>query len=249
MPAARAAFGLWKMASRPSISTVPASGRYTPARIFISVDLPAPFSPVIACTEPRRPVRETSSSARVEPKSLRDGSNRHKRRRPAVVRVEQDRLAHGQPGQSGQRWKQFLQLRLGQRRRQPIRVVQVRPVALVEVDLRDGRGRREIGSIDRLAFQQRDRGPHRRHAEPGRVDGRDAPDAAGFPGTQEAVVALAAHRHERLAAFLENVETSARHFSAGEPDAVNLAARQHQVLAELLALGIGPIAEGPRSLS
>jgi hypothetical protein len=32
----------------PPSATVPASGWYTPARIFISVDLPAPFSPTIA---------------------------------------------------------------------------------------------------------------------------------------------------------------------------------------------------------
>ncbi len=29
---------------------VPSSGRWTPYRIFISVDLPAPFSPTTACT-------------------------------------------------------------------------------------------------------------------------------------------------------------------------------------------------------
>ena len=34
----------------PSTSIVPSSGFWTPYRIFISVDLPAPFSPTIACT-------------------------------------------------------------------------------------------------------------------------------------------------------------------------------------------------------
>ena len=38
----------------PSTSMVPESGFWTPYRIFISVDLPAPFSPTIACTVPAR---------------------------------------------------------------------------------------------------------------------------------------------------------------------------------------------------
>src|SRR5882672_3200542 len=40
----------------------PASGWYTPARIFIKVDLPAPFSPTSACTSPARADRFTSAS-------------------------------------------------------------------------------------------------------------------------------------------------------------------------------------------
>src|SRR5690606_5475085 len=52
----------WAMASdgeendtcSPSISIVPESGFWTPYRIFISVDLPAPFSPTIAWIVPRR---------------------------------------------------------------------------------------------------------------------------------------------------------------------------------------------------
>src|SRR3954467_5586413 len=37
----------------------PSSGVYTPARIFINVDLPAPFSPTIAWTSPARSSRST----------------------------------------------------------------------------------------------------------------------------------------------------------------------------------------------
>src|SRR3954468_20252885 len=37
----------------------PSSGVYTPARIFIIVDLPAPFSPTIAWTSPARRSRST----------------------------------------------------------------------------------------------------------------------------------------------------------------------------------------------
>src|SRR4051794_24840432 len=42
-----------------------------PAMIFISVDLPAPFSPMRACTEPRFSRNWTSSSARTPGNSLR----------------------------------------------------------------------------------------------------------------------------------------------------------------------------------
>src|SRR5262245_36782027 len=49
---------------------LPASGRTAPARIFISVLLPAPFSPNTAWIEPRPRTSETSRSARVRPKLL-----------------------------------------------------------------------------------------------------------------------------------------------------------------------------------
>src|ERR1700722_16620568 len=42
-----------------------------PAMIFISVDLPAPFSPISACTWPRLKRNETLSSARTPGKALR----------------------------------------------------------------------------------------------------------------------------------------------------------------------------------
>src|SRR5262245_45918762 len=42
-----------------------------PAMIFISVDLPAPFSPMRACTEPRFNLNRTSSRARTPGNSLR----------------------------------------------------------------------------------------------------------------------------------------------------------------------------------
>ncbi len=41
-----------------------------PAATFIRVDLPAPFSPVIAWISPAWTVRLTSSSARIPPKDL-----------------------------------------------------------------------------------------------------------------------------------------------------------------------------------
>jgi hypothetical protein len=64
MPARRASTGCAKLTGTPSIRMRPASGRRIPARIFISVDLPAPFSPQIACTSPPWQSKLTSSSAR-----------------------------------------------------------------------------------------------------------------------------------------------------------------------------------------
>ena len=48
MPAAMASRGLEKCRAAPSTRTVPRSGRQTPPRMRISVDLPAPFSPTTA---------------------------------------------------------------------------------------------------------------------------------------------------------------------------------------------------------
>src|SRR5688500_8030891 len=57
----------WELSSKtrgcPSITTEPDVGRYAPLRIFSNVDLPAPFSPINACTDPARTSKETSVSA------------------------------------------------------------------------------------------------------------------------------------------------------------------------------------------
>src|SRR3954463_7213261 len=63
MPASVASRGEWKRMGRPLTRISPSSGRMLPARIFISVDLPAPFSPIRACTVPGRIRRLTPSSA------------------------------------------------------------------------------------------------------------------------------------------------------------------------------------------
>ena len=49
--------------SRPSMRMLPALGAATPPRIFISVDLPAPFSPISPSTSPRMTRRLTLSRA------------------------------------------------------------------------------------------------------------------------------------------------------------------------------------------
>src|SRR2546423_133936 len=68
IPAACDCLALSKIASSPSRTRRPASGRWTPARIFTSVDLPAPFSPTSPCTSPAKSSMCPSSSARTAPK-------------------------------------------------------------------------------------------------------------------------------------------------------------------------------------
>src|SRR5437763_1464514 len=68
IPAACDCFALSKIASSPSRTSRPASGRWTPARILTSVDLPAPFSPTRPCTSPGKSAMSPSSSACAAPK-------------------------------------------------------------------------------------------------------------------------------------------------------------------------------------
>src|SRR4249919_34262 len=68
MPAACDCLALSKIASSPSSTSRPASGRWTPARILTSVDFPAPFSPTRPCSSPGRSATSPSSSARTAPK-------------------------------------------------------------------------------------------------------------------------------------------------------------------------------------
>src|SRR5262245_28287782 len=65
-PATIASCGLAKCRSRPSTRTTPRSGRCTPPRMRISVDLPAPFSPTMAWISPNA----TPPSASVAPNRL-----------------------------------------------------------------------------------------------------------------------------------------------------------------------------------
>ena len=63
IPSSSATRGEEISVSTPSIEIVPASGRFSPERIPISVDFPAPFSPSRQCTSPRRSVRSIRSFA------------------------------------------------------------------------------------------------------------------------------------------------------------------------------------------
>src|SRR6516225_6998799 len=70
MPAAMASWGLAKWHSSPSRRTTPRSGRWTPPRMRINVDLPAPFSPTTAWISPYATSKSTPSSATVAPNRL-----------------------------------------------------------------------------------------------------------------------------------------------------------------------------------
>src|SRR4029453_4751214 len=68
IPADCDCFALSKIASSPSMTSRPASGLWTPARILTSVDFPAPFSPPRPCTSPPKRSMTPSSSAWTAPK-------------------------------------------------------------------------------------------------------------------------------------------------------------------------------------
>src|SRR5438046_3966146 len=63
MPEAMASFGLVNVTSRPSRRIRPSSGWYRPYRMFMSVVLPAPFSPSSAWISPSSTTRSTWSLA------------------------------------------------------------------------------------------------------------------------------------------------------------------------------------------
>ena len=63
MPRWRASSGVRGVASTPSTSILPEVSATTPAITFVSVDLPAPFSPTSAWISPRRSSKSTFSMA------------------------------------------------------------------------------------------------------------------------------------------------------------------------------------------
>src|SRR5215212_779035 len=64
MPSDCAWLGVRGAIGLPPRTICPASGGCTPVRTLISVDLPAPFSPISAWISPARTVKSTPSSAR-----------------------------------------------------------------------------------------------------------------------------------------------------------------------------------------
>src|SRR6476660_4916088 len=70
IPAMRASWGVRNWTVLPSRIISPESGRYAPARIFMSVLFPAPFSPMKACTSPGQIRRSTFLRARTPGKLL-----------------------------------------------------------------------------------------------------------------------------------------------------------------------------------
>src|ERR1700677_4213586 len=70
IPAARASRVERKWTSLPSIRISPTSPAWTPAMIFISVLLPAPFSPATPWIEPGRSAKSTPRNAWTPPNAL-----------------------------------------------------------------------------------------------------------------------------------------------------------------------------------
>src|SRR5512136_733256 len=70
MPSRRAISGVLTSVGAPSSRISPALRGMAPARIFISVDLPAPFSPTMACTSPPSAEKSTPRKASVPSKLL-----------------------------------------------------------------------------------------------------------------------------------------------------------------------------------
>ena len=70
MPRSRASAAEVRTTGRPSRMISPEVGGWMPARIFISVDLPAPFSPNSVVTWPRWMSKFTPFRARTLPKDL-----------------------------------------------------------------------------------------------------------------------------------------------------------------------------------
>src|SRR5688500_20236078 len=75
MPCSMASRGLDGRSARPCQRIAPASGAINPARIFSSVDLPAPFSPTSACALPAATAKLTPRRAVMAPKDFWMPSN------------------------------------------------------------------------------------------------------------------------------------------------------------------------------
>src|SRR5688500_12007957 len=75
MPRSSASRGLPRCSRSPRQCTSPPSGWTMPARIFSSVDLPAPFSPIRPWASPSATANDTPRSARTAPNDLRTSLN------------------------------------------------------------------------------------------------------------------------------------------------------------------------------
>src|SRR5215831_1395318 len=85
-PARRASTGRGGRYGEPSSKSSPESGKVAPARTFISVLLPAPFSPMSACTCPGSAEKLTPPRATVAPNVFR--TSRAMRRAAAKLFLE-----------------------------------------------------------------------------------------------------------------------------------------------------------------
>ena len=96
--AACASAGEAKRTILPLLRSSPRSGASRPQNKFMSVDLPAPFSPMMAWTSPARIPILTSDSARTGPK-LRDTPAASKTKSPTAAAIcHLGKRAEGAPG-------------------------------------------------------------------------------------------------------------------------------------------------------
>ena len=131
------------------------SGWWTPARIFISVDLPAPFSPTRPCTSPARSSRSTScehgvadealgqSRARARACSDRSGARAVRRHGVTVARVTHF-CREARQKFYARRAKVVRVLHFRRARRRHLRAAARRPA----LDARRARGRHRPGPVD-----------------------------------------------------------------------------------------------------
>ena len=219
MPAASASFGSRIRTSRPSRTMLPASGSTTPARIFIRVDLPAPFSPTRACAAPGSSASETPSRAMLLPNAF--ATPDISRSLPTCVppRPSSSKSCALRPGACngaarcglppGRRWRLpggsrrrrrlpaavvLLQVFLAQAGREPDIRREIRAIDLLHLLQVPAVRPVDIALVQRRAFQEGDGG-----ADPGGallrpVLGGDRLEAVVDPLAEEAVIAFAGDR-------------------------------------------------------
>src|SRR5215212_1533739 len=212
-PASRDAAGPCRTTSRPSIRSVPESGRCTPPRIFTSVDLPAPFSPTSACASPPyRPI-ETSSSAWIAPNAF-DACRRERIGEGSVIAVREEGVpkhSAGTPRAGSRSPCSFLEVelvdvRLVEHERRPEQHGALRP----DLVLPELPGRKGLPDLPRdRAGGVVDRRVGREEAEVGRVPELEALDRAVLDVLAQRVGRSEA-RELDLAAVLRRVEDGGR---------------------------------------
>src|SRR3954453_8777314 len=103
MPPSWASWGPLNRTGRPSKTPSPTSRSYTPVRILMRVDLPAPFCPMRACTSPRRTSKLAFRRAGTPLKALSTPVMDSRTSSPAIAPPSRLSLADGTTGCRGRR--------------------------------------------------------------------------------------------------------------------------------------------------
>src|SRR5689334_1707167 len=149
MPRSSASGGESKATGAPSTRYVPALGGCTPARILISVDLPAPLSPSRQWTSPRRSWRLTSWRAATVPKTLLTPSSSRRCSAGAMSPRSRDAAAHVVVEQHGDEQHQ------AQEHAEPVRI----DVGVGDADLHDAEDQRAEAGADHRAVAAGEQAP------------------------------------------------------------------------------------------